>query len=136
MTEDAADFFRFLTNSYLSEPTTENAQRLWREGLYFLLRPMGGDVVPALAMQEGGLHLLVWTDLDSLRSYVFESEDEEESAEGEPHYLFAPMPKVIEHILRYEEHGVSGVRFNAPLGWSVPFDRLRTVARLLGALQS
>jgi hypothetical protein len=138
MTDDAADFFKFLTNSYLSEPNAENAQRLWRavfalDGLYFLLRSVAGEAVPAIAAQEGGPHLLVWTDLDSLREYVFESEDEEE-ADGEPHFLFAPMPKVIDTMLRFEEHGVEGVRFNAPLGWSVPMPRLRTVAQLLGAL--
>jgi hypothetical protein len=137
MTDDAADFFRFLTNSYLSEPTPENAQRLWRavfalKGLYFLLRPLAGESVPAIAVQEGQPHLLVWTDLDSLRAYVAESEDADSS--DEPQYLFAPMPKVVEHMMRYEEHGVAGVRFNPPLGWAVPFDRLRRIAELLGAL--
>jgi hypothetical protein len=136
MTDDASDFFRFLTNSYLSEPTPENAQRLWRavfalEGLYFLLREMGGDAVPAIALQDGGPHLLVWTDLDSLREYVYESEDEEE-ADGEPHFLFARMPKVVETMLRFEQHGVEGIRFNAPLGWSVPLERMKIVAQHFG----
>lgn len=139
MTDDAADFFRFLTNSYLSEPTPENAQRLWRavfalDGLYFLLRPLGGEAVPAIAMQEGGAHLLVWTDLDSLRDYVFESDEEEESEDGEPHYVFVPMAKAVTHMLRYEDHGVVGVRFNAPLGWSVPYERLRRVSEVMGIL--
>lgn len=139
MTDDAADFFRFLTNSYVSEPNAENAQRLWRavfalDGLYFLLRPIGAEPVPAIAIQDGGPHLLVWTDLDSLRQYVFESDDEEESEDGEPHYVFVPMARAIGHMLRYEEHGVQGVRFNAPLGWAVPFDRLRRVAELMGVL--
>ena len=150
MTDDAADFFRFLTNSYLAEPTDDNARRLWRavfalEGLYFLLRPVGSQPVPALAVNDGVTHLLVWTDLESLQDYVShtaEGDSDEVQMNGavatngdsEPQYLFAPMPKVIEHVLRYEEHGVQAVRFNAPVGWSVPMERLRAVAQHLGAL--
>lgn len=138
MTDESSDFFKFLTNSYLSEPNAENAQRLWRavfalKGFFFLLREVGGEAVPAIAMQEGTPHLLVWTDLDSLRAYVYESEDEEE-ANGEPHFLFVPIPGVVEQMLRFEEHGVEGVRFNAPLGWAVPMDRFRKVVEAMGVV--
>ena len=149
MADDAADFFRFLTNSYLSETSPESAQRLWQAvfalpGLYFLMRDVGGESVPAIALSKGPMvqgsngprvqmhddvaHLLVWTDLDSLRAYALESD----AAKGEPKFLFAPLPKVIETILRFADHGVTSVRFNAPLGWSVPMERLKTVAQQLG----
>lgn len=133
MADDAADFFRFLTNSYLAEPTPESAQRLWRAvfalpGLYFLMRDVGGESLPAIALNDDIPNLLVWTDLDSLRSYANESNVDS----AEPEFLFAPLPKVIDTILRFDEHGVPAVRFNAPLGWSVPMERLRHVARELG----
>ena len=139
MTDDASDFFQFLTNSYLAEPTPENAQRLWRavfalEGLYLLMRPIGGEAVPAIALHEGSAHILVWTDLASLRSYVLQSTEDDRSRE--PQYLLVKMPAVIDRLLQFEAHGVDGVRFNAPLGWSVPFARLRMVAGHFGILHS
>jgi hypothetical protein len=134
MHENASEFFAFLTNSYLAEPTPENSQRLWRavfalDGLYFLLREVGGEPVPAIALQDGEPHLLVWTDLESLRGYVHEREPDLQASE---HYLYVPMQQVLDHIFRYCEFGVTGVRFNAPLGWSVPFERLRRVVEQLG----
>ena len=137
MSDDAADFFRFLTNSYVSEPNPENAQRLWRavfalDGLYFLLRPVGGENLPAIAVQDGEPHLLVWTDMDSLREYVHSGDHD--VATDDAQFLFAPMPKVLEHILRYEEHGVTSIRFNAPIGWSVSIDRMRKVIEHFGIL--
>ncbi len=132
MADDAADFFRFLTNSYLSEPTAESAQRLWRAvfalpGLYFLMRDVGGETVPAIALDNDTPALLVWTDIDSLREYVRTTDP----TNVDPNFLLAPLPKVVDTILRFQHHGVDAVRFNAPLGWSVPMERLKAVAEEL-----
>lgn len=139
MVEDPDAYFAFLANAYIAEPTPENAQRLWRsvfalDGLYFLLRPLRGEQVPAIALQDGVPFLLVWTDLGTLRSYIAEKAESSENEGNEDRYMLVPMEQVMEHIFRYAQYGVKGVRFNPPLGWSVPFERLRLVAEHFGVV--
>lgn len=135
MSDETRETFQFLTLSYQAEPTPENAQRLWGAafalpGWHLLLRESDGEMLPLLGTAHDQLYLWVWTDEGTLRDFVETSGLREEGPESRA--ILLPLPEAVGQILRFEEHGIEGVRFNPPGGWSVPFARLRAVAERFG----
>ena len=132
--DDPEQYFAFLTSSYLDDPTPEKAQRLWRAAFglkawYLLLTETPRGFLPYIGTHEGRTYVAVWTDMGTLSTYT---ESPTVAAAGrELRYMMIPLPQAVEHLLGYEEQGIDGVRFNPPLGWSVPFATLRAVAEHL-----
>lgn len=132
---EISELFAFLTSSYLAEPTRENAQRLWRallglKGWYLIIRGDLSRPMPYVGSADGRTFLAVWTDPETLNAYIDQAEVEPEGEEVR--YLFLPMPDVLDYVLSVGEIGVDGIRFNPPLGWSVPVATLRAVVDALG----
>jgi hypothetical protein len=134
MTEQPAEYFAALTEHYLADPTPERAQALWNavmqlEGWFIILRGDPASPLPYCGIHEGRSYLAVWTDAETLNSYIDAAELQPDEA-GDIHYMMLPLPQAVDYVLSFEDHGLDGVRFNLPTGWSVSFGTLRNIARL------
>ncbi len=140
MTDDPreiSELFTFMTSAYLDEPTPENAKRLWRalfelKGWYLIIRGDLAKLTPYIGSADGKSFLAVWTDQNTLNTYIDTANVAPE--DEDIRYLFLPLPQVLEYVLRVGEIGVDGIRFNPPYGWAVPFATLRGVAAAFGIL--
>jgi hypothetical protein len=133
MTERPAEHFAALTDNYLADPTPENAQTLWSaalqlEGWFIILRGDPASPIPYCGSLDGRSFLAVWTDAETLNTYIDTAGLQPDEA-GDIHYMMLPLPQAIDYILSFEEHGLDGIRFNLPKGWSVSFGTLRNIAR-------
>jgi hypothetical protein len=138
--EHSREYFEALTAAYLSDPTHENAQRLWEaafrlDGWFIILRGEPSNPMPYFGIADGRSFVAIWTDASALNDYIDQTNMQPVAGE-DIQYMMIPLPAVVEYILGFEKMGLDGIRFNPPLGWAVPFGTLRAVAGLFGMLSA